>query len=147
MIGFYVADALAKNGLWDNSPFLSLLIVLVVSMATCTFLAVLLERVAYRPLRGAPRLIPLITAIGASFFLEYAFRGLFGAGVKSYPAMGILSGHISILGIRVLRTQLLVIVSALLMMAFLYWFVEKTKTGRAMRAVAEDKEIAALDGG
>ncbi len=146
MIGFYVADALAKNGLWDNSPFLSLLIVLVVSMATCTFLAVLLERVAYRPLRGAPRLIPLITAIGASFFLEYAFRGLFGAGVKSYPAMGILSGHISILGIRVLRTQLLVIVSALLMMAFLYWFVEKTKTGRAMRAVAEDKEIAALMG-
>ncbi|MFQ5341565.1 MAG: branched-chain amino acid ABC transporter permease [Anaerolineae bacterium] len=146
MIGFYVADALAKNGLWDNSPFLSLLIVLVVSMATCTFLAVLLERVAYRPLRGAPRLIPLITAIGASFFLEYAFRGLFGAGVKSYPAMGILSGHISILGIRVLKTQLLVILSALLMMAFLYWFVEKTKTGRAMRAVAEDKEIAALMG-
>lgn len=146
MIGFYVADALAKNGLWDNTPFPSLLIVLAVSMLTCTFLAVLLERVAYRPLRGAPRLIPLITAIGASFFLEYAFRGLFGAGVKSYPAMQILNGHVSFLGIRFLKTQLLVIVSALLMMAFLYWFVEKTKTGRAMRAVAEDKEIAALMG-
>jgi branched-chain amino acid transport system permease protein len=146
MIGFYVADALAKNGLWDSSPFPSLLIVLVVSMATCTFLAVLLERVAYRPLRGAPRLIPLITAIGASFFLEYAFRGLFGAGVKSYPAMRILSGHVSFLGIRFLKTQLLVILAAIFMMAFLYWFVEKTKTGRAMRAVAEDKEIAALMG-
>ena len=146
MIGFYVADALAKKGLWNSSPFPSLLIVLLVSMVTCTFLAVLLERVAYRPLRGAPRLIPLITAIGASFFLEYAFRGLFGAGVKSYPAMSILSGHVSFLGIRFLKTQLLVILSALFMMAFLYWFVEKTKTGRAMRAVAEDKEIAALMG-
>ncbi|MFQ5593652.1 MAG: branched-chain amino acid ABC transporter permease [Anaerolineae bacterium] len=146
MIGFYVADALAKNGLWDNNPFPSLLIVLAVSMLTCTFLAVLLERVAYRPLRGAPRLIPLITAIGASFFLEYAFRGLFGAGVKSYPAMRILSGHVSFLGIRFLKTQLLVILAAIFMMAFLYWFVEKTKTGRAMRAVAEDKEIAALMG-
>ncbi|MFQ5858663.1 MAG: branched-chain amino acid ABC transporter permease [Anaerolineae bacterium] len=146
MVGFYVADFLANNGLWDANPFLSLLIVLAVSMATSTFLAVVLERVAYRPLRGAPRLIPLITAIGASFFLQYTFRGLFGAGVKSYPAVRILSGHISFLGIRILKLQLLVILAATLMMVLLYWFVEKTKTGRAMRAVAEDKEIAALMG-
>ncbi len=52
-----------------------------------TLIAVLLERICYRPLRNAPRLVPLITAIGASFFLQYTFRGLFGSGVYGYPAI------------------------------------------------------------
>lgn len=146
MVGFYFADALARNGLWDANPFLSMLIVLLASMTTSTLLAIILERVAYRPLRGAPRLIPLITAIGASFFLQYTFRGLFGAGVKSYPNLRILDGHFIFLGMDFLKSQAVVIAAALVMMALLYGFVEKTKTGKAMRAVAEDKEIAALMG-
>lgn len=146
LIGYFVAKALAANGLWDRTPFLSLLLVLLVSTATSTAVAILLERVAYRPLRSAPRLVPLITAIGASFFLQYTYRGLFGAGIKSYPSVQMLSGHITLLGFKILKLQALVILAALLMMAFLYWFVEKTKTGRAMRAVAEDTEIAALMG-
>ena len=64
----------------------------VVSMAVSTLIAVLLERIAYRPLRNAPRLVPLITAIGASFFLQYAFRGFYGSGSYGYPAITILQG-------------------------------------------------------
>lgn len=146
MVGFFAADALFRAGFWDAHPFLSLLMVLTTSMATSTVVAVLLERAAYRPLRGSPRLIPLITSIGASFFLQYAFRGLFGAGTKSYPAVGPLAGQLDILGIEIVRSQALVIVVAVAMMVGLYQFVERTKAGRALRAVAEDKEIAALMG-
>ncbi len=146
MVGFVAADALARHGVWNSQPVLSLLIVLAVSMAVSTFVAVLLERVAYRPLRGAPRLIPLITSIGASFFLQYTFRGLFGPGIKTYPSVDVLQGQVSLLGVGVVKTQALTIVAAFAMMLGLYQFVERTKTGRAMRAVAEDKEIAALMG-
>lgn len=146
MVGFYAAQALNNAGLWNGQPVLSLFIVLLVAMATSTIVAVLLERVAYRPLRGAPRLIPLITSIGASFFLQYTFRGLFGAGINSYPRLNILNGFINIFGLRILRSQALVIVSAIIMLIGLYLFVERTKTGKTLRAVAEDKEIAALMG-
>ncbi len=146
MIGYFVADYLNQIGMWNGNPVLALLIVLLVSMATSTTVAVLVERIAYRPLRGSPRIVPLITSIGASFFIQYAFRGLFGAGVKSYPRMEALQGAVTVLGVRILKVHVLVIVAALVMMAVLYWFVEKTRTGKAIRAVAEDKEIAALMG-
>lgn len=146
MVGFYAARSLDDVGLWNGQPVLSLFIVLLVSMATSTIIAVLLERVAYRPLRNAPRLIPLITSIGASFFLQYTFRGLFGAGINSYPRMNALNGFINIFGLRVLKSQALVIVAAVIMLIVLYLFVERTKTGKTLRAVAEDKEIAALMG-
>ena len=146
MVGFFAASALDDAGMWDNQPVLSLLIVLAVAMATSMLVAVLIERVAYRPLRAAPRLIPLITSIGASFFLQYSFRGLFGAGIKSYPQMAALEGSFTILGLRILKSQSLVIAGAVLMMVGLYLFVERTKTGKTLRAVAEDKEIAALMG-
>jgi branched-chain amino acid transport system permease protein len=146
MVGFFAADALNSAGLWNNQPLLSLLIVLMVSMITSTVVAVLLERVAYRRLRNAPRLIPLITSIGASFFLQYTFRGLFGAGINSYPRMAALEGFINIFGLRILRSQALVIVAAVVMLIGLYLFVERTKAGKTLRAVAEDKEIAALMG-
>ena len=80
---YFAAEALARGGQLNRHPLTSLLIVLVVSMATSTAVAVLLERFAYRPLRHAPRLVPLIAAIGASFFLQYAFRGLYGTGFKA----------------------------------------------------------------
>src|SRR5919106_3275703 len=74
----FVARALAERGMLDSNPILSIAILLVVSALVSTLVAVVLERVAYRPLRGAPRLVPLITAIGASLFLQYTFRGLYG---------------------------------------------------------------------
>ena len=146
-IGFFAADALAEAGLWNDSPVLALAIVLAVSMATSGLVAVIVERVAYRPLRGAPRLIPLITSIGMSFFIQYSVRGLFGSGTQSYPSVpDVLTDTYSIFGFDVQRKQVVVIVVAAVAMVALYQFVERSKTGRALRAVAEDKEIAALMG-
>jgi branched-chain amino acid transport system permease protein len=146
MTGFYVSDALARTALWDGQPFVALFIVLLCCMAVSTLVAVMLERVAYRPLRGAPRLIPFITAIGASFFLQYSVAGLFGTDVKNYPEVDVLVGSVSFLGFRIQKVHVLVIVSAVVMMIGLYYFVEKTKAGRAMRAVSEDQETARLMG-
>jgi len=72
----FMADALIALGWWNKYPILSLLLVTLVAVVVSATIAVLLERIAYRPLRSAPRLVPLITAIGASFFLQYTFRGL-----------------------------------------------------------------------
>jgi len=115
-------------------------------MLTSMITAVLLERIAYRPLRNAPRLVPLITAIGASLVLQYSFRGFYGSSVRAYPSVDIFSGTITILGIPFLKSQLLVIVTAAVLMLALYYFVERTRTGRSMRAVSEDKEVAAMMG-
>jgi branched-chain amino acid transport system permease protein len=146
MVGFFVADALFEAGLWEIQPVVSLLIVLLVTMGTSTTVAVTLERVAYRPLRGRPRLIPFITAIGASFFLQYSVAGLFGTQVRGYPAVPALDGTLGVFGLQVLKTQAVGIVAAVLMMVGLYLLIERTRTGKAMRAVSEDQEIAALMG-
>jgi branched-chain amino acid transport system permease protein len=148
-IGFFVIMALDASGFLNRSPttsVISLLLIFVVAMLTSTIIAVLLERLAYRPLRRAPRLVPLITAIGASFFLQYAFRGLFGSGIKSYPEIEILDGVWIILGIPILKVRVVVIVAAILMLIGLYIFVQRTKVGKAMQAVSEDKDTAALMG-
>lgn len=146
MVGYFVADDLNTAGFWNAHPVVSLLIILLVTMATSTLVAVMVERIAYKPLRNAPRLIPLITSIGASFTLEYLFKGLFGAAAKSYPKLAALQGSLTLGGFKILKTQALVLVGVVVMMVFLYWFVERTKAGRSIRAVAEDKEIAALMG-
>jgi len=115
-------------------------------MAVSTLIAVLLERVAYRPLRNAPRLVPLITAIGASFFLQYTFRGLYGSGFQAYPVVKILEGQWLLGDFRILKFQAVVIVAAALLMAALYLFVQRTRVGKAIRAVSEDQEASSLMG-
>ncbi len=145
---YFVAIAMEKSGFIERHWVLALLILMAVAMTVSVLVAVVLERIAYRPLRGAPRLVPLITAIGASFFLQYTYRGIYGSGVKTYPDFPALDGKLNLLGREwpILTVQALVIVVAALMMVFLYWYVQKTKAGKAMRAVAEDKEAAALMG-
>jgi len=143
---YYVAAAFYRSGLLDSHPILCLLVIFMVAMATSTLIAFLLERIAYRPLRGAPRLIPLITAIGASFFLQYMFRGLYGPGFQAYPAVEILEGHWAFWGLRILKYQALVIAAAALLMLALYTFIQRTRVGKAIRAVSEDKEAASLMG-
>ena len=147
MVGFFTANALFDAGIWESNFILSILLVLVVAMATSTFTAVLIEKIAYRPLRNAPRLIPLITSIGVSFFIQNAVQLLVGPAVKTYPAPPTwLSDPISILGFKVPGTVLLVLVVAAVSMYALWLYVNKSATGRSMRAVAEDREIAALMG-
>jgi branched-chain amino acid transport system permease protein len=142
----FLANAFARSGFLDRQPLISMGLVLILSMAVSLTIAVLLERIAYRPLRAAPRLVPLITAIGASFFLQYTFRGLYGSGFETYPIPKILQGSITLGQVRIFNTQIVVILGALAMMLGLYGIVQWTKVGKAMRAVSEDKEVAALMG-
>jgi branched-chain amino acid transport system permease protein len=145
-IGYFVATYFDRTGFLDSHLVLALIITVLVAMSSCLVIAVLIERIAYRPLRRAPRLVPLITALGVSFFLEYTFLGLFGSGIKGYPEPEQLKGTINIFGIEILKTQALVIAAAILMLALLWFFVQRTKTGKAMQAVSEDKDAAALMG-
>ena len=144
--GYYVAQPLFTSGFLVNYPLPGLLMVAAVSMGTSILVAFLLERICYRPLRNAPRLVPLITAIGASLFLQYTFAGLYGNNIQTYPDIPSLVGKMQIFGVAVLKTQAVVIVAATLLMISLYVFVQYTKAGKAMRAVSEDKQTAALMG-
>jgi branched-chain amino acid transport system permease protein len=143
---FFFADAWQRSGFLDRRPVLAVLLLVLLAMAVSVTVAVLLERIAYRPLRGSPRLVPLITAIGASLFLQNTFRGLFGAQTRGYPKPTALDGTWSILGIPVQRVQVVVLVVAAVALVALTQFVSRTKTGKSMRATAEDREIAALMG-
>ncbi len=141
-----VASVLATSGFMNDQPVLYLVLVTVASVLTAMAVALLTERIAYRPLRRAPRLVPLITAIGASFFWQYLFRGLFGSAIIPFPVPDVLGGRLSVLGVDFLRVQLVVFAVAIISLIGLYLFVMRTKTGKAIRAVAEDKDVAALMG-
>lgn len=143
---YFIATWLNNIGFIDSNPLLGLLIPILFAMLVSTSIAMLVERIAYRPLRGAPRLVPLISAIGASFFLEYAFRGFFGPGVYAYPPIKALDGEWVFFGIGIQKVQIVVAIAAAAMMAILYSIVMFTKTGKAMRAVSENKDTAALMG-
>lgn len=146
-IGYFAATWMAASGFMERNPLLGLILLFLVAALTSVTIAVLLERIAYRRLRRAPRLVPLITAIGASLFLQYMFRGLFGSQVRSYPPMPGLEGAISLPGgVEIEYVQILVIVAAALMMLVLYLFTQRTRAGLALRAVSEDKDVAALMG-
>lgn len=144
--GYFMATFLTNSGFMDKYPALGLILAILFAMLISTSIALLVERIAYRPLRGAPRLVPLISAIGCSFFLQYSFRGFFGPGVYAYPSITALDGKINILGADVLKVQIVVAIAALVMMSILYYFVMFTKLGKAMRAVSENKDVAALMG-
>lgn len=143
---YFLADALGKSGFLDDNLLVGLLAIFIFAMTVSLVVAILLERIAYRPLRFAPRLVPLITAIGASFFLQYFFRGLFGANIKVYPDITALKGIIAFGDFSITYLQILVIVAAAVMMIALQLFIQNSRTGKAMRAVAEDKQTAALMG-
>ena len=133
------------------SPALVVLLLIFAGMLASGLAAVTLERVAYRPLRGAPRLVPLISAIGASFFLqdfirlvESLWRNTF---YLNYPTLDILDKNLSLgAAVEVPLKSVLVIATALAMLLCLYLFVNKTKLGTAIRAVAQDPDAAALMG-
>jgi len=151
-IGVEILLGLQGRGLLEGFPWpLVLLLALMAGMAGSGLLAVTIERVAYRPLRSAPRLIPLISAIGVSFFLQDLIR-LFESLWRNafnlvYPSMDALNHRLELTGtIDVSVKSLVVIVSALLMLWVLHLIVNRTKVGTAIRAVAEDQAAASLMG-
>jgi branched-chain amino acid transport system permease protein len=146
LAGFYVIRAMDESGFLGAFPIPGLAITFFVGMSIPLIAAIVLERVAYRPLRRAPRLVPLISAIGASFFLQQAARLLFGIRIKVYPSVETLEGRWEIGGVIVRHLGVFIVVVAILMMLGLWLLVQRTKIGRAMRAVAEDKDTAALMG-
>ena len=147
MTGMITSNKLFEAGAWESNFVASLLFIVLVAIIVSTLTAVVMERVAYRPLRGSPRLIPLITSIGISFFIQNVSVVLLGPGAKSYPDLpDWWTETQTIWFVEVQRTRLLVVLVAAVAMAALWYLVERTKTGKAMRAVAEDKEIASLMG-
>jgi branched-chain amino acid transport system permease protein len=151
-VGVEILLGLKAAGLLDSVPWvLILLLVLAAGMAVSGGLAVLIERVAYRPLRSAPRLIPLISAIGVSFFLQDAIRLVESIWRNAfnlvYPSMEPLNRRFELTAtIDVSVKSLVVIVAALLMLWALHVLVNRTKIGTAIRAVAEDQAAASLMG-
>jgi branched-chain amino acid transport system permease protein len=146
--GYFTGVALNSIGFLNGGPVnvvVSVALMIVAAMAVSVSIALLVERLAYRPLRNAPRLVPLISAIGASFAIEYTFRGFLGPGIYAYPGIPLLAETVP-LPFKLRWVDLLVIVSALTMMAILYYFVQRTKIGTAIRAVSEDKAAAVLMG-
>jgi branched-chain amino acid transport system permease protein len=144
--GYFVATPLERSGFLENHPVLGMGTILLVAILTSTSIALLTERIAYRPFRRVTGLAPLICAIGVSFFLEQTFRGMFGSAVKSYPEPAWQRATVDIAGFSVPRIDVILIALALFFMLGLYLIVHRTRMGTAMRAVAEDAEAAALMG-
>ena len=144
--GYFVADAFDRSGFLNSNPFTAMALILLVAIATSMTLAMVMERIAYRPFRHVRGLAPLICAIGVSFFLEQTFRGLFGPSIRSYPDPKWQDTAINVFGFRVPSIDLVVIVLAIVAMAILYMIIQKTKMGTAMRAVSEDVDTAAMMG-
>ncbi|WP_323071729.1 branched-chain amino acid ABC transporter permease [Mycetohabitans endofungorum] len=131
---------------------LTLVLALVIAVAVCACLGFTIEKVAYRPLRRAPRLAPLITAIGASILLQTLAMVIWGRNPLSFPQL-ISTDPINVIkatdtspGAVISPTEVVIIVTAFVVMVALLLLVHKTKLGRAMRAVAENPNVASLMG-
>lgn len=120
---------------------------LVAAMVICMILGVVIERVAYRPLRNSTRIAALITAIGVSLLIEYTMMYFVGADPRAYPPMpDFMNGSISLGGVVIKNQQLIIIGVSVLLMVGLQFIVKRTKMGKAMRAVSQDPDAARLMG-
>lgn len=174
-MGFFTIYAMEQSGFLAEQTLLALILTIIAGALASLFVAITLERVAYRPLRNAPRLVPLITAIGASFTLQQLFLLLFGSGARRYPDVSLyvlpqvfreecsitdgveVCKGLDIVGglyevelldfvLRIRPISFIVFFVSLGLMAALWFVIQNTKTGRAMRAVAEDKDASRLMG-
>lgn len=132
-------------GLTSYSLTLSLILTVLLSIIFCSSYGFTIEKIAYKPLRNAPRLSPLISAIGVSIFLQNYVMLTQGATDKVFPNIFGSSGF-QFLSARMTFLQLVIVVSSVILMLGLRLFVRKTRMGKAMRAVAQDKTMAALLG-
>ena len=142
--GFYLAPRIAA--VLPTPSIAAGLVVMGIAMAVCAVIGIVIERLAYRPLRRSPKLTALITAIGVSLFLEYTGQLLFGAAPKSFPALIPSYPLTQLGGLSINSNQAVVLAVTLLLLAALRFIVQKTKIGMAMRALAFNPEAAALMG-
>jgi branched-chain amino acid transport system permease protein len=137
-----VVTLLADAGL---PGWLLLLISLIAAIVVCAALNYSIEKIAYRPLRNAPRLAPLITAMGMSLLLQTLAMIIWKPNYKSFPTL--LPNEVYDVGGAVITfTQIVILVTTVIVLGGLMWLVNKTKLGRAMRATAENPKVAALMG-
>ena len=128
-----------------------LALITLAAMAGCAVLGVAIERFAYRPLRDAPRIAPLISALGVSFFLAYSMQLMFGSELRNYDTFSLSEGALYFNGfdignVRVPLIRIITIVCAFVMMILLWLLVTRTRVGKAMRATSHDREAAAMMG-
>jgi branched-chain amino acid transport system permease protein len=149
MIGAYLAiiylGFLTALGVSAASPLISLVIVALLAALTCAGYGITMERVAYRPLRSAHRLAPLISAIGVSIFLQNYVMLTQGSSDKVFPHLWVSRPSL-IGGFLINPIQFFIIGSAIFLMVSLHLFIKKTRMGKAMRAVSQDRTMASLCG-
>jgi len=144
-LGIIVLGALTYLGLTAYSLSLSLLITVLVSMAFCAVYGAVIERVAYRPLRNATKLAPLISAVGMSIILQNIVMLTQGKEYKNLPPM-LPSEGFTLFGANVSPVQVFILSGSILIMIALHLFVQKTRLGKAMRATSQDRVMAGLVG-
>lgn len=135
-VGFFSISILGSN-IWVAMLF---------AMITCAVLGVVIEKIAYRPLRNSTRIAALITAIGVSLFLEYATIFLLGPNQRVFPSEVFPMKTYNVMGMLVSNKEIFIFVSAVVLMLILQYIIKRTKTGKAMRAVSVDQEAAVLMG-
>lgn len=127
-------------------PFAGILLLIVMVMGLVAIVGVIVERVAYRPLRESPRLSAIVSALGASIFLQNALMLVYGAKFKVYPPGIFPAITVSLFGMEVPLLRIVLFFTSVLLMAALYFFVQKTRIGTAIRAAAIDQGAAKLMG-
>ncbi len=145
MVGAYAGYYLSRKLQGSEPSLVSALLVMLGSMIACAFLGILIERLAYRPVRREARLTLLITAIGVSLFIENVAQLVFGPDPKFFPSLAPRADFI-VAGVRLTSEQITVIVVSFLLMLLLRFFIMKTRTGKAMRAVSFSLDAARLMG-
>lgn len=140
MVGAYV-------GFFSISVFGSHIIVaMIFAMLACGILGVIIEKIAYRPLRGATRIAALITAIGVSLFLQYTTVFFLTPQQRIFPQAAFTSQEYIIAGLSISNKDIFIFICAVILMTILQYIIRRTKTGKAMRAVSLDRDAAVLMG-
>jgi branched-chain amino acid transport system permease protein len=150
-VGYGALQALGGPASPVVPVWLLLVLVTLAAMAGCSVLGVAIERFAYRPLRDAPRIAPLISALGVSFFLSNSMQLLFGAEQRDYKSYNLSNGALYFRGftiddVKVPLLRIITVLAAVALMVGLWFLVNRTRTGKAMRATSFDREAAAMMG-